>query len=152
LALRCGGLSNRIFKLKSCRGSADEVIVNSTFDDHPHPATIQIPTGEPNGSKLSVPSTFSAMEGKRLILESTERIGMSTPVSVEYNDAMFLGEVMLCKPISEGNYRVEIFVEQILTGLQSLMALRAGLLGDSQAAPAPRALAPVNLPARPQSN
>ncbi len=92
------------------------------------------------------------MKGKRLILESSERIGMSTPVSVEYNDAMFLGEVMLCKPLGEGNFRVEIFVEQILTGLQSLMALRAGLLGDGQTAPAPRAMAPANLPARPQNN
>ncbi len=125
--------------------------MNSTFDDHPHPATIQIPTGEPNGAKLNVPSTFTAMEGKRLILEAAERIGMSTPVSVEYNDAMFLGEVMLCKPIAEGNYRVEIFVEQILTGLQSLMALRAGLLGDGQAAVAPRSMVQVNLPP-PQNN
>jgi hypothetical protein len=126
--------------------------VSSTFEDHPHPATIQIPTGEPNGAKTNVPCTFSAMKGKRLILESSERIGMSTPVSVEYNDAMFLGEVMLCKPLGEGNFRVEIFVEQILTGLQSLMALRAGLLGDGQTAPAPRAMAPANLPARPQNN
>jgi hypothetical protein len=138
--------------------------VSSTFDDHPHPATIQIPTGEPNGAKLQVPSTFSGMEGKRLILETGERIGMSTPVSVEYNDALFLGEVMLCKPAADGNYRVEIFVEQILTGLQSLIALRAGLLGDIQAgnavpgntqvAAAPRAMAPVKLaqPQPPQNN
>jgi len=130
--------------------------VSSTFDDHPHPATIQIPTGEPNGAKLQVPSTFSGMEGKRLILEAGERVGLSTPVSVEYNDALFLGEVMLCKPTSEGNYRVEIFVEQILTGLQSLIALRAGLLGDlqngNQAAATPRAMAPVNLRQPPQNN
>jgi hypothetical protein len=126
--------------------------VNSTFEDHPHPATIQIPTGEPNGAKLQVASTFSAMEGKRLILEAPERISMSTPVSVEYNDAMFLGEVMLCKPIADGNYRVEIFVEQILTGLQSLMALRAGLLGDVQAAASSRAMAPINRSAPPQNN
>jgi hypothetical protein len=111
--------------------------VTSTFDDHPHPATIQIPTGEANGSKLHVPSTFTGMEGKRLVLEAPERITMSTPVSVEYNDAMFLGEVMLCKQMADGNYRVEIFVEQILTGLQSLLALRAGLLGETQAATQP---------------
>lgn len=117
----------------------------SSFDDHPHPATIQIPTGEANGAKLSVPSTFTGMEGKRLIVESPERISMSTPVSVEYNDAMFLGEVMLCKPLGDGNYRVEIFVEQILTGLQSLMALRAGLLGDATTAVKPQAFVPANV-------
>jgi hypothetical protein len=125
--------------------------VTSTFDDHPHPATIQIPTGEANGAKLNVPSTFAGMEGKRLILESAERISMSTPVSVEYNDALFLGEVMMCKQISEGNYRVEIFVEQILTGLQSLIALRAGLLGDGQAVAPARAFAPISM-LRPQTN
>jgi hypothetical protein len=125
--------------------------VTSTFDDHPHPATILIPTGEANGAKLHVPSTFSAMEGKRLILEASERISLSTPVSVEYDDAMFLGEVMLCKPMGEGNYRVEIYVEQILTGLQSLMALRDGLLGDGQAL-APRAFVPVSMPQRSQNN
>lgn len=123
----------------------------SSFDDHPHPATIQIPTGEPNGAKLNVPSTFTGMEGKRLILESPERIGLATPVSVEYNDAMFLGEVMLCRAAADGTYRVEIFVEQILTGLQSLIALRAGLLGDAAAVKS-RPYAPVGSQARNQNN
>jgi len=118
----------------------------STFDDHSHPATIQISTGKPNGEKLSVPSTFTAMEGKRLILESPEHIGMSSPVSVEYNDAMFLGEVMLCKATGDGSFRVEVFVEQILTGLQSLMALRAGLLGEATASAQTRAFVPIGMP------
>jgi hypothetical protein len=127
--------------------------VTSAFDDYPHPATIQIPTGEANGAKLSVSATFMGMEGKRLILESSERIPLSTALSVEYNDAMFLGEVMLCKASGDGYFRVEIFVEQILTGLQSLMNLRDGLLslaaGDSQkAAETTRTLLPVSVPAR----
>ncbi len=123
----------------------------STFDDHPQPATIQIPTGEANGEKLQVASTVTGMEGKRLILESSERITMSTPVSVEYNDAMFLGEVMLCKAIGDGCYRVEIFVEQILTGLQSLVALRTGLLGEAAATVKPAGFVPITVPARRQS-
>ena len=123
----------------------------SSFDDHPHPATIQIPTGEANGSKLHVTATVTGMEGKRLTLDCPQRISMSTAISVEYNDAMFLGEVMLCKPTGEGNYCVEIRVEQILTGLQSLMALRAGLLGSAVPVK-PEAFVPVNMPARTQSN
>jgi hypothetical protein len=123
--------------------------VSSTFEDYPNlPAMIQISSGEPNGSKIQIPCAFSAMDGKRLILEAPERISMSTPVSVEYNDAMFLGEVILCKSDLPGSYRVEIYVEQILTGLQSLMALRVGLLGASQTpdptAARPHAFVPAN--------
>lgn len=123
----------------------------SSFDDHPHPATIQIPTSEANGAKIQVLSTFTAMEGKRLILESPERVGLGTAVSVEYNDAMFLGEVTLCRAGADGNYRVEIFVEQILTGLQSLMALRAGLLGNAEAVK-PQPFIPVSSRSRNQNN
>ncbi len=125
--------------------------MTSTFDDHPNPATIQVPTGKANGAKLLVPATVTGMEGKRLMLQSAERIGMSIPVSVEYNDAMFLGEVMLCKADTDGNFRVEIFVEQILTGLQSLIKLRAGLLGDAAAAIPGRAFAPIGVHAHRQN-
>jgi hypothetical protein len=76
---------------------------------------------------------------------------MSSPVSVEYNDAMFLGEVIICQPAGDGNYRVEIRVEQILTGLQSLIALRAGLLG-SAAPVTPSGFVPVGVPVQRQSN
>ncbi len=126
--------------------------MTSTFEDHPHPATIQIPTGEANGAKLSVLATVVGMEGKRLILESPERISMSTPVSVEYNDAMFLGEVMICRAMEAGLFRVEIFVEQILTGLQSLMKLRDGLLAGTEPQKVPeRAMVPLKRPAHNQN-
>lgn len=72
-------------------------------------------------------------------------------MSVEYNDAMFLGEITLCRQTAEGDYKVEIFVEQILTGLQSLIALRAGLLGDTAAEKA-RAMAPVRVQMRNPNN
>ena len=89
------------------------------------------------------------MDGKRLCLDSPERIGLGTPISVEYNDAMFLGEVSLCKARGDGNFQVEVYVEQILTGLQSLIALRAGLLGDAEAVKQ-RAFAPVRVQNRTQ--
>jgi hypothetical protein len=115
--------------------------VTTTFGDHPHSAVIQVPTGDPNGSKHSIPCTFESIEGKRLLLESPERLGISTVVSVEYNDALFLGDVMNCRGASGGVWLVEIKVHQILTGLQSLMALRAGLLGDG--VPVPRGFVPA---------
>jgi len=71
------------------------------------------------------------MDGKTLRLEAPERISMSAPVSVEYSDAMFLGEVIGCQRGSGGVWELNIKVSQILTGLQSLCALRAQLLGEN---------------------
>ena len=70
------------------------------------------------------------MQGKRLNLDVSSPLLASTPVTVEYNDALFLGEVLICRKTGD-SWKAEIKVEQILTGLQSLIALRARLLGES---------------------
>lgn len=72
------------------------------------------------------------MQGKRLILEVSAPVPAFTAVTVEYNDALFLGEVITCAEVN-GLCKVEVKVEQILTGLQSLIALRARLLGENTA-------------------
>lgn len=74
------------------------------------------------------------MQGKRMLLEAAQKLAVSTAVSVECNDAMFLGEVIACSPVA-GSWQVEIKVEQILTGLQSLVALRSRLLGEGVVCP-----------------
>jgi hypothetical protein len=104
--------------------------VTTSFGDHPHSALLKIPTGEPNGSKHEIPCTFEGMNGKHLRLEAPEPISISAPVSVEYSDAMFLGEVVGCHRGAGGVWELNIKVDQILTGLQSLCALRAQLLGE----------------------
>lgn len=81
------------------------------------------------------------MQGKRLTVDATEDVPVSSPVSVEYDDALFLGEVVTCAAHEKG-WTVEIKVEQILSGLQSLMALRARLLSES-IAQAPLTLVPL---------
>ncbi len=75
------------------------------------------------------------MEGKRLNLTSRDRLPALTALTVEYDDAMFLGEVVACTHNCDDTWHVEIKVEQILTGLQSLMNLRASLLGEQTPAP-----------------
>lgn len=82
------------------------------------------------------------MEGKRLVLSTGESIRESTLVSVEYEDTLLLGEVVICSG-TEQTWTLEVRVEQMLTGLQSLMALRAHLLSESLAAPLP--LMPVGM-------
>jgi hypothetical protein len=88
------------------------------------------------GNKRNVECEVENMQGKRLILNSPEAVRESTFVSVEYEDTLLLGEVVICSG-SRDNWKVEIRLEQILTGLQSLMALRASLLNENFAAPLP---------------
>jgi len=70
------------------------------------------------------------MEADRLALEVGPRLSIFAAVMVECNDALFLGEVLSCRPRPSGTYEVQVKVEQILTGLQSLVGLRARLLGE----------------------
>lgn len=88
-----------------------------------------MPSAEPNGAKRSIPCMFQGMHGKRLTLESCESVPSSTVISVEYDDTLFLGEVVSCVG-SENTWSVEIKIEQVLNGLQSLMALRSRLLSE----------------------
>jgi hypothetical protein len=83
-----------------------------------------------------MPSFLVEMQGKRLIVDVSDPIATSAAVTVECDDAMFLGEVVAATA-QNGRYHVEIAVEQRLSGLQSLMALRAQLLGEN--VPASRA-------------
>ena len=110
---------------------ADTLFVTTSFGDQSQSAILKIPSGEPNGAKHEIPCSFEGMDGKTLKLEAPERISISAPVSVEYSDAMFLGEVVGCQRGSGGGWELQIKVDQILTGLQSLCALRAQLLGES---------------------
>ncbi len=121
--------------------------MTTALEDHPQSAVLQIASETPNGAaskaKTRIPCTFQGMEGKRLVLETSERVAPSTMVSVEYNDALFLGDVMSCTHKDADFWNIEIRVEQVLSGLQSLMALRAGLLGE--AVPQPLGMVPAGV-------
>ena len=101
---------------------------------------MQVPSPAADGSKERIPCNFNGMSGKRLSLEIDEAVAVSTAISVEYEDALFLGEVVGCARSDQG-WSVQVQVEQILTGLQSLMALRAHLVGES--VPQPLSLLPL---------
>ena len=80
----------------------------------------------------TIPCLFGEVKGKRLVVQTEAPIIAYTTVTVEYDDAMFLGEVVVCNQ-DAGAFSIEIKVEQVLSGLQSLMALRAQLLGAAPA-------------------
>jgi hypothetical protein len=98
-------------------------------DDAPS-AVIQLASPDADGKKRSVPCSFRGSEGKRLSLQASEPVAVSSAVSVELNDALFLGEVVACTGAVNKTCDIEIKVEQILSGLQSLMALRSHLLSE----------------------
>jgi hypothetical protein len=114
----------------------------SSMSDERRPAVLQLPASEPDGTRHRIDCEVQGMQGKRLILTTREYIRESTLVSVEYEDTLFLGEVIVCSG-GQDAWAAEIRVEQMLTGLQSLMALRAHLLSESVAAPLP--LMPVGM-------
>lgn len=114
----------------------------SSIPDQRRSAALQLPAPDGQGTRRNIPCEVDGMRGKRLVLNTTERISESTLVSVEYEDTLFLGEVVVCSG-AQGTWTLEIQVEQMLTGLQSLMALRAHLLGESVSAPL--ALMPVGM-------
>jgi len=110
--------------------------VNSSpahFANDPQSATVEIVS--PDGGRRSLPCVVRATGPRRLVLELGEPVAAATALSVEYNDAMFLGEAILCAQEGPNSWRVELQIEQILTGLQSLMALRANLLGETVPSP-----------------
>ena len=117
--------------LKLSLPPVDKAGVNASFDDHPQTATLQVPLPSGNGAKRSIPCAFHGMDGRRLIVEAGEALSLSTALSIEHEDNLFLGEVVACAAKSPDVYKMEIKIEQILTGLHSLMALRARLLGDA---------------------
>ena len=121
----------------------DKPGVSTSFDDYPQPATILVPSPSGDGAKRSISCAFHGMEGRRLILEAGEPLSPSTALSIEHEDNLFLGEVVACAAQSPGLYRMEIKIEQILTGLHNLMALRARLLGE--AVPQTLGLMPVGV-------
>jgi hypothetical protein len=101
-----------------------------TFSDTPNAATIQVASLNDPHVRQNISCCFQGMEGKRLSLVSPSRLAPYTAISVEYNDTMFLGEVVACTQDCAEAWHIEVKVEQILTGLQSLIMLRARLLGE----------------------
>jgi hypothetical protein len=132
LALLSGFLLNLTSdRSKKNQYSVDEWDVSRYSTQNPKSATIKFSSG---GIAQSIPSLYEEMRGRRLTLESSAPLPVSAAVKVEYDDALFLGEVLICCEIND-LWKVEINVEQILTGLQSLIALRSRLLCENTVQP-----------------
>jgi hypothetical protein len=85
---------------------------------------------------------FQGMHDRRLTLEAVEPLSMGQALSVQYDDSLFLCEVLTCFP-SGSRWSIELKVEQILNGLQSLINLRLHLMDEGVPQSAPTAPAAV---------
>ncbi len=117
--------------------------MTSCISDNPPSALIKVSTFAGNGATRRIPCAFHGMQGKCLVVESREQLAPGLAITVECEDALFLGEIVT-STLSSANCRLEIRVEQILTGLQSLMALRSALL-DERAVPSTLRMLPAGV-------
>ncbi|MGI9073285.1 MAG: hypothetical protein ACR2JB_18685 [Bryobacteraceae bacterium] len=69
---------------------------------------------------------FQTFDDKCLTVTTSEQVAISTVVGVEYNNVLFVGEVVRCTLAGE-QWAIDIKVAQTLTDLQSLLILRAQL-------------------------
>ena len=109
--------------------------------DYPRSGLIQIPVSL-SGDIRPVQCLIHGMRDRKLLLEVDEKLPLRIAVSVEVDDSIFLGEVITCVS-AQGRWNVELKVEQILNGLQSLMALRDQL--SDHAVTSPFSLVPAGV-------
>ena len=97
--------------------------MTTALENDPQSAVLEIASEAPNGAsgkaKTRIPCTFQGMEGKRLVIETSERVPPSTMVSIEYSDALFLGDVMSCTHKNIDFWNLEIRVEQVLAAFKA---------------------------------
>ncbi len=95
--------------------------------DSPNLATVEIVSENGSGERRKIPGIFHAFASKCVKLIASERLAHRTVVGIECNDVLFLGEVVGCTHGDEDQWEIDVKVAQTLTGLESLMILRAQL-------------------------
>jgi hypothetical protein len=95
-------------------------------------ARLEVQPAHATGERRKLSVGFQTFANKCLTLTTSEQLGISTVVGVEYNDVLFLGEVVRCTAAGE-RWAIDIKVGQMLTDLQTLLVLRAQLDQDQTA-------------------
>jgi hypothetical protein len=96
--------------------------------DSLYSAIVEIQPGNGSGEeRRRIPSTVHTFADDWLTLIAAERLAPATAVGVENNDVLFVGEVVRSISWGSNEWAIDIKVAHTLTGLQSLMILRAEL-------------------------
>ena len=94
---------------------------------------VHLPTANATGPKNDIACRVVTVKGHRMHVQSSQAIPACVPLSVQHDDALYLGEAVYCLAL-DCVYEVDIDVEQVLTGLQGLVSLRARLFDEQNAA------------------
>jgi hypothetical protein len=95
--------------------------------DSRNSATVEIVAENGSGERRRIPGVFHVFASRCVKLIASERLAHRTVVGIECNDVLFIGEVLGCTPGDGDQWEIDVRVAQTLTGLESLMILRAEL-------------------------
>jgi hypothetical protein len=90
-------------------------------------AIIELLPANGSSERGRIPGIIHAFAHQWLTLITKERLATSTAVGIEHNDVLFMGDVVRSLPWGSDDWAVDIKVAKTLTGLESLMSLRAQL-------------------------
>jgi hypothetical protein len=94
---------------------------------------VHLPSPNPGAPPIDAPCRVLSCRGNRLALLTNHAIPVCIPLSVEHDDALYLGEAIgevVQSNVGGTLYEVDVLIKQVLSGLQSLVALRARLLDE----------------------
>jgi hypothetical protein len=95
--------------------------------DSPNSATVEIVSENGSEERRRIPGIFHAFASRCVKLIASERLAHRTVIGIECNDVLFIGEVVGCAPGDGDQWEIDVKIAQTLTGLESLMILRAQL-------------------------
>jgi hypothetical protein len=101
---------------------------------------VHLPAPGPGASQVDAPCRVLSFHGNRLALLTDRYIPLCAPLTVEHDDALYLGEVVKSPvppltadvSLNHARYHIEVVIEQVLSGLQSLVTSRARLLDEQE--------------------
>jgi hypothetical protein len=114
----------------SCRRAEESNVNNISFRNQQETPFLKVVGNGSEAFSDGMECGYLEFRGRSLCLASAAVVPAGSAVSVEYGDALYLGEVVR-STARDGQWIVEIGVEQILSGLNSLLALRKSLMCET---------------------
>jgi hypothetical protein len=99
-------------------------------------ATVRV-LGDTSAAAAPFEATVVQLEGKRLLLRCTTAIPAATPVRIDVDGALLLGEVV-CSGSAPDEVTLSVAVQQAIPCVSSIVKLVQGIFGNPSVAPSAR--------------